>query len=73
MTIQSESETAVHAQVVPDAFTAIVPDPPDCEKLSDESPSCITQSAGACVTLACLSFNSMTARRIAGSEFGAAT
>jgi hypothetical protein len=53
MTIQFESETAVQAHEEPDACTTIVPDPPACEKLSDESPSCITQSAAACVTLAC--------------------
>lgn len=53
MTIQLESETAVQAHEEPAACTTIVPDPPACEKLSDESPSCITQSAAACVTLAC--------------------
>jgi len=53
MTIQFESETAVQAHVEPDACTTMVPDPPACEKLSDESPSCIAQSAAACVTLAC--------------------
>ena len=53
MTIQFESETAVQAHEEPDVCTPIVPDPPACEKLSDESASCITQSAAACVTLAC--------------------
>ena len=53
MTIQFESDAAVQAHVEPDACTTIVPDPPACEKLSDESASCIAQSAAACVTLAC--------------------
>jgi len=68
--IQLASEVAVHGQLAPDARTAIVPEPPAVEKLSDVSPSDIVQAAAAWVTLARWSFSSMTPRRVAASLLG---
>jgi hypothetical protein len=73
MVIQLESETAVQVHMALDARTAMVPEPPAGVKLADDSPSCITQSAAAWVTLARWSLSSITPRRDAGSLFAAAT